>query len=236
MLPEHNFLLPPQPHGLNVVLPPPKFGLTKVLLNRNPRLFPDAATRPYCPEALFLFFSGKLSLPLCARLIAQHQEDQPEAVAEAKTSFHKAKEADSFTYHRPASEIHPQRFRERIRKRLRPRLRERIRQRFWKRSRQGQRQRQRKRKGPQITLARVTSLPTAMASHHRSWQRLRHIGAPACPGYRYHQPTPTTHSPLAAPPFRRTCLAPLPPLLDSIFNEPIWRLHHIGAPASLYLV
>ena len=120
-------------------------------------------------------------------------------------------------------------FRERIRKRLRPRLRERIRQRFWKRSRQGQRQR--KRKGPQITLARVTSLPTAMASHPRSWQRLRHIGAPACPGYRYHQPTPTTHSPLAAPPFRCTCLAPLPPLLDSIFKEPIWRLHHIGAPA-----
>ena len=64
------------------------------------RLFPDAATRPYCPEALFLFFSGKLSLPLCARLIAQHQEDQPEAVFEAKTSFHRAKEADSFTYHR----------------------------------------------------------------------------------------------------------------------------------------
>ena len=26
MLPEHNFLLRPQPHGLNVVLPPPKFG------------------------------------------------------------------------------------------------------------------------------------------------------------------------------------------------------------------
>ena len=70
-----------------------------------------------------------------------------------------------------------------------------------------------------------------MASHPRSWQRLRHIGAPACPGYRYHQPTPTTHSPLAAPPFRCTCLAPLPPLLDSIFKEPIWRLHHIGAPA-----
>ena len=36
----------------------------------------------------------------CARLIAQHQEDQPEAVSEAKTSFHRAKEADSFTYHR----------------------------------------------------------------------------------------------------------------------------------------
>ena len=55
------------------------------------RLFPDAATRPYCREALFLFFSGKLSLPLCAWLIAQHQEDQPEAVSEAKTSFHRAK-------------------------------------------------------------------------------------------------------------------------------------------------
>ena len=61
---------------------------------------PAHATRPYCPEALFLFFSGKLSLPLCARLIAQHQEDQPEAVSEAKTSFHRAKKADSFTYHR----------------------------------------------------------------------------------------------------------------------------------------
>ena len=61
---------------------------------------PDAATRPYCPEALFLFFSCKLSLLLCARLIAQHQEDQPDAVSEAKTSFHRAKEADSFTYHR----------------------------------------------------------------------------------------------------------------------------------------
>ena len=70
-----------------------------------------------------------------------------------------------------------------------------------------------------------------MASHPRSGQRLRHIGAPACPGYRYHQPTPTTHSLLTAPPFRCTCLAPFPPLLDSIFNEPIWRLHHIGAPA-----
>ena len=46
---------------------------------------------------------------------------------------------------------------------------------------------------------------------------------------------PPTHAyhtlPLAAPPFRCTCLAPLPPLLDSIFNEPIWRLHHKGAPA-----
>ena len=30
------------------------------------RLFPDPATRSYCPEALFLFFSGKLSLPQCA--------------------------------------------------------------------------------------------------------------------------------------------------------------------------
>ena len=71
-------------------------GATRV----SSRLFPDASTRPYCLEALFLFFSGKLSLPLCARLIAQHQEDQPEAVSEAKTSFHRAKEADSFTYHR----------------------------------------------------------------------------------------------------------------------------------------
>ena len=81
-------------------------GATRV----SSRPFPDAATRPYSPEALFLFFSGKLSLPLCARLIAQHQEDQPEAVSEAKTSFHRAKEADSFTYHRlqvdlPASTI-----------------------------------------------------------------------------------------------------------------------------------
>ena len=108
---------------------------------------------------------------------------------------------------------------------------------FGKRSRQGQRQRQRKRKGPQITLARDTSLPTAMASHHCAWQRLRHIGAPACPRYKgTSQPTPTTHSPLAAPPFRCTCLAPLPQLLDSIFREHIWRLHHIGAPASPYLI
>ena len=46
------------------------------------------------------FFSGKLSLPLCAQFIVQHQEDQSEAVTEAKTSFHRAKETDSFTYHR----------------------------------------------------------------------------------------------------------------------------------------
>ena len=301
-------------------------GATRV----SSRLFPDASTRPYCPEALFLFFSGKLSLPLCAQLIAQHKEDEPAAVSAAKTSFHRAKEADSFTYHRllvdlpvspmpdPASpsqagpgyasppaaalgvrpripsersrapreppvtpyasqqydhdfppftnaigappsthkgkgkgklsdrpplhipgkkqrqrKIHPQRLRERLRERLRPRLRERIRQRFWKRSRKGQRQRQRKRKGPQITLARYTSLPTAMASHHRAGQRLRHIGAPACPRYKgTSQPTPTTHSPLAAPPFRCTCLAPLPQLSDSIIREHIRRLHHIGAPAS----
>ena len=63
------------------------------------RLFPDASTRPYCPEALFLFFSRKLSLPLCAQLIAQHNEDQSAAVSDAKTSLHRAKEADSFTYH-----------------------------------------------------------------------------------------------------------------------------------------
>ena len=31
------------------------------------RLFLDATTRPYCPEALFLFFSRKLSLPLCVK-------------------------------------------------------------------------------------------------------------------------------------------------------------------------
>ena len=71
-------------------------GATRV----SSRLFPDASTRPYCPEALFLFFSGKLSLPLCAQLIAQHNEDQSAAVSDAKTSFHRAKEADSFTYHR----------------------------------------------------------------------------------------------------------------------------------------
>ena len=71
-------------------------GATRV----SSRLFPDASTRPYCPEALFLFFSGKLSLPLCAQLIAQHKEDEPAAVSAAKTSFHRAKEADSFTYHR----------------------------------------------------------------------------------------------------------------------------------------
>ena len=34
-------------------------GATRV----SSRLFQDASTRPYCPEALFLFFSGKLSLP-----------------------------------------------------------------------------------------------------------------------------------------------------------------------------
>ena len=71
-------------------------GATRV----SSRLFPDTSTRPYCPEALFLFFSGKLSLPLCAQLIAQHNEDQSAAVSDAKTSFHRAKEADSFTYHR----------------------------------------------------------------------------------------------------------------------------------------
>ena len=74
----------------------PRGGATRV----SSRLFPDASTRPYCPEALFLFFSGKLSLPLCAQLIAQHKEDQSAAVSDAKTSFHRAKEADSFTYHR----------------------------------------------------------------------------------------------------------------------------------------
>ena len=85
-------------------------------------------------------------------------------------------------------------------------------------------------------LARFTS-PTAMASHHRAWQRLRHIGAPACPRYQgTSQPTPTTHSPLAAPPFRCTCLAPLPQLSDSIIREHIWRLHHIGAPASPFFL
>ena len=51
------------------------------------------------------------------------------------------------------------------------------------RSRKGQRQRQRKRKELQITLARYTFLPTALASHHYAWQRLRHIGAPACSRY-----------------------------------------------------
>ena len=30
----------------------------------------------------------------------QHKEDEPAAVSDAKTSFHRAKEADSFTYHR----------------------------------------------------------------------------------------------------------------------------------------
>ena len=63
---------------------------------------PAHTARKHCS----CFLAANLSLPLCARLIAQHQEDQPEAVSEAKTSFHRAKEADSFTYHRlqvPAS-------------------------------------------------------------------------------------------------------------------------------------
>ena len=70
-------------------------GATRV----SSRLFLDAATRPCCPEALFLFFSGKLSLPLCARLHRPTpREDQPDAVSEAKTSFHRAKEAVSLEY------------------------------------------------------------------------------------------------------------------------------------------
>ena len=305
-------------------------GATRV----SSRLFPDAATRPYCPEALFLFFSGKLSLPLCARLIAQHQEDQPEAVSEAKTSFHRAKEADSFTYHRlqvdlpaptipdPASSSHtgpgyvslpatalgvrPRPATERSRTpreqplthysarqydhdfppftnaigappsthkgrgkgklsdrpplhipgknkgkgKFTPKGSEKGSEKgsdqgsekgsvkgFGQGAGKGKRQRQRKRQGPQITLARDTSPPTATASHHCARQRLRHIGAPACPSYKgTSQLTPTTHSPLAAPPFRCTCLAPLPQLLDSIFRKHIWRLHHIGAPACLYLI
>ena len=76
-------------------------GATRV----SSRLFPDASTRPYCPEALFLFFSGKLSLPLYAQLIAQHKEDEPAAVSDAKTSFHRAKEADSFTCHRLRTDL-----------------------------------------------------------------------------------------------------------------------------------
>ena len=89
-------------------------------------------------------------------------------------------------FHAPSAprqgKIHPQRLRERIRERLRSRLRERIRQRLWQRGRQGQRQRQRKRKGLQITLAQCTSSPST-ASHNCAWQRLRHIGAPACHRY-----------------------------------------------------
>ena len=95
------------------------------------------------------------------------------------------------------------------RKRLRPRLRERIRQRFWKRSRQGQRQRQRKRKGPQITLARDTSPPTAMASHHCAWQRLRHKVHPLALATRVHPNSRLLHT-------RH------------------WQLHHLGAWLPFY--
>ena len=55
---------------------------------------------PILPGSTVPVFQRQTQPSLCARLIAQHQEDQPEAVSEAKTSFHRAKEVDSFTYHR----------------------------------------------------------------------------------------------------------------------------------------
>ena len=81
---------------------PPSADIIRWLRDGAPRvsarLFPKPSTRPDCPEALFQFFSGKLTLSQCAQLIEQHLSDAQDAVNEAKRTFNINKDVGGYRY------------------------------------------------------------------------------------------------------------------------------------------